>query len=76
MASRGHFSRDIVYLIVTCLSPEDRRAWEKDLVRFYLAEFAKSGGEVVAEEEVWEEMSFQLLSVVCVSLSFSLLAFR
>jgi aminoglycoside phosphotransferase (APT) family kinase protein len=42
--SRGHWSRDVAYAVAAALTPEDRRAWEKDLLTRYLERFAALGG--------------------------------
>ena len=41
-AGRGHWGRDVVYSLATALTTENRRAWEKDLLRYYLD--ATAGG--------------------------------
>lgn len=40
----GHHSRDLAYTISTALEPEDRRNWERELVRLYADELQKQGG--------------------------------
>jgi hypothetical protein len=61
---RGHWSRDLAYAIVTALTVEDRRAWEKDLVLLYLKELAAAGGPVVTFDEAWIHYRQQLMSVL------------
>jgi aminoglycoside phosphotransferase (APT) family kinase protein len=41
--SRGHFSRDLAYALSSALEPQDRRAWERDLVARYLERLAEHG---------------------------------
>ncbi len=43
--ARGHWSRDVCYALTAALTPDDRRAWEKDLLRRYLEHFAVLTGE-------------------------------
>jgi aminoglycoside phosphotransferase (APT) family kinase protein len=35
-SSRGHWSRDFAYAVSAALTPEDRRNWERDLLKRYL----------------------------------------
>ena len=62
--SRGHWSRDLAYLISTALTVEDRRAWERDLIDFYLAEMARHGVSGTSFEQAWELYRQQLVSVL------------
>lgn len=43
--ARGHWSRDVAYMMTAALTPDDRRAWEKDLLKRYLERFAALTGE-------------------------------
>jgi hypothetical protein len=45
VTSKGHWSRDFAYTISTALEPEDRRAWERDLLDYYLDQLVVAGGE-------------------------------
>ena len=38
--ARGHWSRDVAYVITAALTPDDRRKWERDLLTRYLEGFA------------------------------------
>ena len=38
--ARGHWTRDFSYAVTAALTPDDRRNWEKDLLRRYLDRFA------------------------------------
>lgn len=60
--ARGHWSRDFAYTISTALTVEDRRAWEKDLLRYYLQRLQSAGGPVVPFDEAWNHYRQQLLS--------------
>lgn len=64
VTSQGHWSRDVVYTIVTALTVEQRRAWEKDLLGHYLCAFAAKGGEAVPFEEAWLNYRQQLLTTL------------
>ena len=57
--SRGHWSRDMAYLLGTAVAPEQRREWDRDMVRLYVSELAKAGGPKVTEEEAWLEIRRQ-----------------
>jgi Phosphotransferase enzyme family len=39
----GHWGRDLAYAITTALAPDDRRAWERDLIALYLDQLASHG---------------------------------
>lgn len=51
---RGHWGRDIAYLLSTCLTTADRRAWEKDLIQLYLSELKDKGGAETSFEDAWK----------------------
>lgn len=57
--SRGHWSRDIAYALGTAVPTAQRRLWERDIIRFYLAELAKAGGPVITEDVAWLELRRQ-----------------
>jgi len=42
---RGSWAYDYAYAVSTALSVEDRRAWEEDLLVFYLERLARAGGD-------------------------------
>ncbi|NKI16129.1 phosphotransferase [Spongiibacter sp. KMU-166] len=50
---RGHWGRDLAYVISTSLTTADRRAWEKDLIQYYLAELKASGGAETTFDDAW-----------------------
>lgn len=64
VTSKGHWSRDVAYTISTALTVEQRRAWEQDLLRYYLDAFAAAGGEVVPFDEAWLYYRQQLLTTL------------
>jgi hypothetical protein len=43
-AHRGLWARDVAYAIATALPTENRRAWEEDLLRYYLEQLHTAGG--------------------------------
>jgi hypothetical protein len=61
--NRGHWSRDVAYTISTSLTVENRRAWEKDLLRLYLAKLKQYGGVTESWNESWKNYRQQLLTV-------------
>ncbi|MET0985760.1 MAG: phosphotransferase [Steroidobacteraceae bacterium] len=40
---RGHWCRDLAYVISSSLSPDNRRAWERELIAYYLECLAGQG---------------------------------
>jgi len=63
-ATRGHWSRDLAYTIVTALTVENRRKWEKDLINYYLEQMAKRGATGITFDEAWKNYSQQMMSVL------------
>ncbi|MEQ1889448.1 MAG: phosphotransferase [Alphaproteobacteria bacterium] len=51
--SKGNWSRDVAYCISTALEPEKRRAWERELLQYYLDQLAAAGGERINFDEAW-----------------------
>lgn len=43
-SAQGNGSRDLAYCISTAVTPEKRRDWERDLLSYYIEEFAARGG--------------------------------
>jgi hypothetical protein len=48
---RGHWSRDLAYTLTTALSIADRRAWEGDLIAYYLDRLVSEGGPRVTMDD-------------------------
>lgn len=70
--SRGHWSRDLAYVLGTGVPIDKRRLWEHEAVRVYLGELASAGGPDVTEESAWLELrraSFLALAYWTVTLS-------
>jgi hypothetical protein len=57
--SRGHWSRDLAYLLGTAVTADKRRLWEKNLVEIYLAELHNAGGPKVDSRDAWLELRRQ-----------------
>ncbi len=62
--SRGHWSRDVCYAIASALTVENRRAWESDLLRFYLDRLHAAGGPKVAFDDAWLAYRQQLMTAL------------
>jgi hypothetical protein len=62
--SRGHWGRDFGYTIGTALTIEDRRAWERDLLGFYLDHLHAAGGPKVSFDEGWLHYRQQLMTAL------------
>lgn len=58
--SRGHWARDIAYAIATVLTVEDRRKWERELLRRYAARLSAETGRAFAEAEVFDAYRRQM----------------
>lgn len=52
-ACKGNWGRDRAYCLSTALAIEDRRAWERDLLRFYLEELRAQGATAPGFDEAW-----------------------
>lgn len=51
--SRGHWARDLAYAVATALDVQDRRAWERALVRRYAAALSARTGRSFSEEQAF-----------------------
>jgi hypothetical protein len=63
-SARGHWGRDLAYTIATALTIEDRRAWEIDLLKFYLDHLQSVCGQVVDFDSAWRNYRQQLMSAL------------
>ncbi|MGE2713035.1 aminoglycoside phosphotransferase family protein [Mycolicibacterium litorale] len=61
--SAGHWSRDLAYALVSTLGVDQRRAWERDLIRIYLDLLGRSA-EPVRFEDAWRMYRLQLLGAL------------
>lgn len=61
-ARRGHWAQDVAYFYISALDPLDRRAWEGDLIRGYLAALGREGvAEVPSEASAWEAIKAHMI---------------
>ena len=61
---QGNGSRDLAYCISTAVVPENRRAWERDLLAYYIEEFARRGGPRLDFEVVFKCYRQQLFAAL------------
>jgi hypothetical protein len=50
---RGGWSFDYAYLVSTACEPEERRAWDRELLELYLGKLADAGGRPPTFDEAW-----------------------
>jgi thiamine kinase-like enzyme len=50
---RGHPSRELAYTLITSLTPEDRRAAQRDLLDSYRHALAAAGGPDLDRDDLW-----------------------
>lgn len=62
--SKGHWSRDFAYAITATLSVEDRRDWERDLMKLYLDEMARRCGLKIPFNEAWRQYRQQIFGAL------------
>jgi thiamine kinase-like enzyme len=51
--SKGHWSRDVAYALAAGLTPEHRRAWERELLDRYLERLGEATGARIEREDAW-----------------------
>ena len=51
---KGAWSHDFAYAMLTSLPVENRRSWEKELLKFYLDRVRAKGGNAPTPEAAWE----------------------
>ncbi|MEA2625863.1 MAG: hypothetical protein QOD06_1908, partial [Candidatus Binatota bacterium] len=61
---KGNWGRDVAYAISTGLAIDDRRAWERDLLRFYLDRLHAAGGPAITFDDGWLIYRQQLFSAL------------
>ena len=49
----GDWGRDVAYAMSTALSIDDRRAWERDLLQYYLDKLHEAGAPTIGFNEAW-----------------------
>lgn len=52
---RGHWAWDVAYTMNTALTVGDRRAWDRELLAFYLERLAKAGGDAPDFDDAWRD---------------------
>lgn len=50
---KGHWGFDFAYAVISGLTIENRRKWERELLEFYLAQLAAAGGPSLNFEDAW-----------------------
>lgn len=60
----GHWGRDLAYAMTTALAPDDRRAWERDLVALYIDRLAAQGVPAIPFDEAFTIYRQQMLSAL------------
>lgn len=63
-SAQGNGSRDLAYCIATAVVPEKRRAWEKDLLAYYIDELARRGGPRLDFELTFKRYRQQLFAAL------------
>jgi Phosphotransferase enzyme family len=53
VTSKGGWAYDVAYTLTTGLTIEDRRAWERELIRTYVKRLAAVGGPSLAFDDAW-----------------------
>ena len=53
LVMQGGWAFDVAYALVSALTVEDRRNWERELIRFYLDRLHAAGGPRLAFNEAW-----------------------
>jgi thiamine kinase-like enzyme len=61
---KANWGRDLAYVISTGLATDDRRAWERDLLRFYLDRLHAAGGPALVFDDAWLIYRQQLFSAL------------
>jgi len=61
---KGHWSRDLAYCLSTGTPPEQRRAWEHELLQYYLDELYARGGPRLEFEDAFRLYRQQLFAAL------------
>jgi hypothetical protein len=62
--TRTHWARDVIYAMTTTLTVEHRRAWERELLAYYLDHLQRAAGRSLPVAGALDAMRQQLLSVL------------
>jgi len=60
----SHGGRDVAYAVATALTVENRRAWERELVAYYLEELQSAGGPRTEFDSFWNIYRQQMTSAL------------
>lgn len=63
-SAQGNGSRDLAYCISTAVVPEKRREWERDLLAYYIEEFAARGGPKLDFDVTFKRYRQQLFAAL------------
>ena len=63
-SAQGNGSRDLAYCISTAVVPEKRREWERDLLGYYIEEFAARGGPKLDYDVTFRRYRQQLFAAL------------
>jgi hypothetical protein len=63
-ACKGNWGRDLSYAMTTSLTTANRRAWERDLLRFYIESLAAAGGTKMGFDDAWTIYRQQMFSAL------------
>jgi Ser/Thr protein kinase RdoA (MazF antagonist) len=63
-SSKGNWSRDVSYALATALSIDDRRAWERDLLSYYLEQLHTAGAPTPDLDDAWRLYRRQLFAAL------------
>jgi hypothetical protein len=61
---RGLWARDVAYALSTALTTEHRRAWEEELLRYYLEQLQAAGGPQLGYDEALTAYRQQLITAL------------
>ncbi|MFI6218457.1 aminoglycoside phosphotransferase family protein [Nocardia brasiliensis] len=50
---RGGWAHDFAYTVNSACEPDDRRAWDRGLLKTYMAELESAGGAALALDDAW-----------------------
>lgn len=59
--TQGHWSRDVSYMLSAALDPDDRRAWERELLARYLDRLGAETGQAQDADAAWDHYRRQML---------------
>lgn len=63
--ARGQWALDVAYALAIGLTTEDRRDWERDLIRVYLDRLTEKVSEPPSFEEAWLAYRQQMFHGIC-----------